>query len=612
MTNQLIISEINRISNLMYNTSINESFLKTKALDEFLQVFTGNNKLLNKVASELGVTVDKLSDDISKITNNTELAEFINKTAVGSAIFKKEISNILMSNLSDDVAKGIKDIKLTIIDEIKKDKTLSLSDVERLADDFVDDQIKTEYSIVRTQIKDDLKAELRNEFSAIRGSAPPIKTPVGKIQQVGKGWYDSIKACGLTPVEIATVSKVMPLRKLRGISGAIIKNITSISDDLEIKALETCFGNLKLYVNKLEESGINDVDLLKNANLILIGLKKDKRALINNFRDEVINTIKRAEGPNGERVSAATIEKLRTGLNANNPLDINQPSWIRDVIQDYTPEVVKKFTKLDKMKFDSKFYTFMDGVFGILTTGTLRTIDEACTKIMELGVRKAVGKMYTMAQIVSKVLVPLGFGILYWATDMIAASIGLAPAMDWWDRFKKDVINPLYQKFKTKFKELNLMWLINPFNFHWDELGTLIGTGLQKASTGALKWLKDKVMELFNKTVSETNRVIEDRTGRSTSPTDSTTTTTPTDTTTTTPPPSLTSDIQNFDSRWLNVATFTKVNENTYKMKFTTDQNKLSSNEIPSDWAGKETVAKKTNNGWVFTLGDQGPFPLGQ
>ena len=23
-------------------------------------------------------------------------------------------------------------------------------------------------------------------------------------------------------------------------------------------------------------------------------------------------------------------------------------------------------------------------------------------------------------------------------------------------------------------------------------------------------------------------------------------------------------------------------------------------------------IAKKTNDGWVFTLGDQGPFPLGQ
>jgi hypothetical protein len=619
MKKQLVIEEISRIAKLMFTNQINESFLIDDAISKFSNFMSKNDNLKKTLASELGIPVNQLTDDILKINDKDELANIINKFIFSSETFRKEITPFLMSNLSDDVMKGINNIKTTIVDEIKNDKTLKFSDVESLVDDFINSEVKTPYPLIKDRFKENLKTQLRNDFSSIRGGKKPINTPIGKIERVGKTWFDSIKACGLNTAELALMTKVIPLRKLRSLSRVFFTNITTLSDDLEMKALEKVFSNLKQYTQKFENEGVDDIDLLRNANSILLGLKKDKKALVSVFRDEVIKAIKDARGPNGELVKEATLQKLRNGLNTNIPYDVNQPSWVKDVLGgDYMPEFLRKLTKIDKKNFDTWLYNFLDTFFGgFLSSGVWKNINELCSLIERKGIRVASRQLSTIALLTTKLIAPLFFGVLLFFADEFAAGFGFVDPMEtWYDRAKRDVLIPL----KKLYGESGIGWLINPFAFYWDEVGSLLSTGLEMLNKGSLKPLIDKIKSLTDKTVSETNRVFRDRTGRDLIPTpsDSTTTPTPTDSTTTTdtttitPPPSLTSDVQNFDSRWLNVATFTKVNENTYKMKFTTDQNKLSRNEIPSDWAGKETEAKKTNDGWVFTLGDQGPFPLEQ
>ena len=114
----------------------------------------------------------------------------------------------------------------------------------------------------------------------------------------------------------------------------------------------------------------------------------------------------------------------------------------------------------------------------------------------------------------------------------------------------------------------------------------------------------DENLEIIRRRLNSGDSSQRDSTSTPT-PTDSTTTTRPGGSTPTTTPPPLEplspEDIQG----WLRIATFTKINENTYKMKFTTDQNALENFGLPSTFAGKTADVNNVNGTWKYTIDGQ-------
>jgi hypothetical protein len=591
--NSSLILEVSRINSLMYPKLISENFLLDDVATKIIKLFD-NSPILKEIAQELGITTEKLSDDIVKIKNNDDLLNFLNSRVMASPTLKKEILGFLMANLSDTAKTGIASIEKLMIDEIKKNPSLKLTDLEKMSDDFVDQVIQTDYKMVSDEIKNGLKNKLRDEFSYIRqGKKSPNKGVVDKIKVTGENWYESLKACGLTNYELISVSKAIPLRKIRLLQGSFMKSITTYNEKLETKALERAFGNIKMWVEKLDNTGVNDNSLLLNANNILLSLKNDKLQSTDIFRDEVINAIRRAEGPNGEKVASSTIAKIEKGLKTNIPTDPNAPSWIRDIMLEFTPDLIKTITKMDTKNLNSFSYKLFDSVISIISVGSIRRLDELLLLFDKLGPKKAVARIYLMAQYINKLIIPIVTGILYCFVDFPMASIGLVPAMqDWWERVKKDVLMPL----KKKFENASIGWLMNPFETYWDDIGKFISTLLGKMSQGTWKGLKDTFIEYMEDAKTKTN---DELVKRGYPPITDTTTTIPsTDTTGTSTPPQTSGLPEAFNS-FTPYATFEKIDDNKYKMKFKSD--------LPPDFSdlkNYETTAEKSGDKWIWYYTD--------
>jgi hypothetical protein len=255
---------------------------------------------------------------------------------------------------------------------------------------------------------------------------------------------------------------------------------------------------------------------------------------------------------------------------------------------DYTPVVIQRITKMDKMTFDSRFFDLVDTIISMITFGTLRIIDEMCVLFNKLGPKRAFLKAYSIAQLMTKILAPLVFGFFIFIGDLLISYPGITNPMPLWERFKKDIFIPL----KNSLEKANLVWLINPFDWHWDEVKDLLITIGQAMSQGEGKFILDK----FKEFIGDTEKKVNDELVKRGYPpiTDTTTTIPSTDTTGTSTPPQTSGLPEAFNS-FTPYATFEKIDDNKYKMKFKSD--------LPPDFSdlkNYETTAEKSGDKWIW------------
>lgn len=434
-----------------------------------------------------------------------------------------EIAEIVLPKVMatiDDAEKGvIKNVEELLVMEIKAGKM-----TKEQADDFIDEWVDTE---VRTQFKgvqELIKLNAKKNISEAIKVKPtrPIGAQQEKIsniiKNVGEEWYTTLERAGLNSAEKLSVAKAFPFRKLRADLQLFSERFYSFWFKKNQQAIEEMFAKLKTFVDNLESSGAPDLAYIRDINITLQSLKSNHITDVNLFREEIINALKRAKGPNNEVIDYKTIAKIDTYLSANNPTDITSPSWISEWLPD-TPlgEMYKQYTK-NELTLTGFVWDIIEriGMFGL--TGTLKNYNSFRKYWMSQGIAMGLVTLYVWSSLWSKVFIPLIFGVLVSIIQAFEANKPGGVGKDYLERVYDLIIEKLTASIKPMDEDGSLDWFkaLIPFNFYYDN----IYANLNSISKGEWKWMYEaaekkgkEIIEVGKEKIKEVKEKVGEKVG---------------------------------------------------------------------------------------------------
>jgi hypothetical protein len=421
--------------------------------------------------------VSQLFDDSMQALKYAKTDELAISALSKLANESPEIAEIVLPKVMatiDAAEKGvIKDLENMLVKEIKAGK-MTKEEAGNFIDDWVSKEVKTEFKGVQELIKLNAKKNV-SEAIKVKPIRPPGKKGkevVNIIKKVGSEWYTTLERAGLNPAEKLSVAKALPFRKLRADVQLFAENLINNRFGRQEKAIEEMFAKLKKFVDGLETNAEPNLAYIRDINVTLQSLKASEAMDVKLLREAVIESLKKAKGPNGETIDYKTISKIDSFLSENSPTDINSPSWLSDFIPTTAiGEMYKKYTK-SELTLTSFGWDMVEriGMFGL--TGTLKNYNSFRKYWISKGIPMGLLSLYVWSSLWSKVFIPLIFGFLVSIIQAIEANKPGGVGKDYLERLFDLVMEKLLAALVPKDEDGSLNWikLLIPFNYYYDTI----------------------------------------------------------------------------------------------------------------------------------------------
>jgi len=432
------------------------------------------------IVKSFGKKVGKISqifDDSMAALRYAKTEEVAISSLAKLANESPEIAEIILPKIMatvDAAEKGvIKDLESMLVKEIKAGK-MTKEQADEFIDEWVSKEVKTEFTGVQDLIKLNSKNNV-SEAIKVKPIRPPGKKGkevVNIIKKVGSEWYTTLGRAGLNPAEKLSVAKALPFRKLRADVQLFAENLINNRFGRQEKAIEEMFKKLKKFVEGLETNAEPNLAYIRDINVTLQSLKASEAMDVKLLREAVIESLKKAKGPNGETIDYKTISKIDSFLSENSPTDINSPSWLSDFIPTTAMgEMYKKYTK-SELTLTSFGWDMAEriGMFGL--TGTLKTYNGFRNYWISKGIPMGLLSLYVWSSLWSKVFIPLIFGVLVSIIQAFEANKPGGVGKDYLERLLDLVWEKLLAALVPKDEDGSLNWIkiLIPFNYYYDTI----------------------------------------------------------------------------------------------------------------------------------------------
>jgi hypothetical protein len=456
--------------------------------------------------------VSQLFDDSMQALKYAKTDELAISALSKLANESPEIAEIVLPKVMatiDAAEKGvIKDLENMLVNEIKAGN-MTKEEAGKFIDDWVSKEVITEFKGVQELIKLNAKKNV-SEAIKVKPIRPPGKKGeevVNIIKKVGSEWYTTLERAGLNSAEKLSVAKSLPFRKLRADVQLFAENLINNRFGRQEKAIEEMFAKLKKFVDGLETNADPQLSYIRDINVTLQSLKASESMDVKLLREAVIESLKKAKGPNGETIDYKTISKIDSFLSENSPTDINSPSWISDFIPTTAiGEMYKKYTK-SELTLTAFGWDMAEriGMFGL--TGTLKTYNGFRNYWISKGIPMGLLTLYAWSSLWSKVFIPLIFGFLVSIIQAFESNKPGGVGKDYLERLWDLIMKKLLAALVPKDEDGSLNWikLLIPFNYYYDT----IYANWNSISKGEWKWMYEEAEKKGKEIIDEGKKKIE-------------------------------------------------------------------------------------------------------